>query len=474
MPLSQDFDADVCVVGAGLVGLTVARELARRGWSVAVLDAGEVAGGASGRNAGFVSPGFAERIDAIAERVGLPRAKELWALSEAGVEYVRDAIADTAMSGVEPRDGKLSVRRTDDEHGLIEHAAMLRVDFGAEVEAWPAEQVREVLRSPYYFQGLHFAKAFHINPLNYALGLAADAEKQGARIFPNTQAIAVDPAGVRKRVETPNGLVRARHVVLACSTGTGAVDEHLAATVLPVSTYVGVTAPLGERLFDAVRYTGAVADTRRAGDYYRVVADDRLQWGGRISTRGLAPRRLKALIRRDILTVYPQLRDVDIEYAWAGTMAYAVHKMPQLGELAPGYWLASAFGGHGLNTTAMAGDMIARAITEGDDRWRLFSSYELVWTGGALGRAAAQASLWSMQARDAIAGKISRYRERARREGDARLARWDAGNAEKSAENASATHEMPSIAQGEARPPVDELPPKPDATESAELAKTTQ
>src|SRR4051794_5635577 len=132
--LSRDVDVDVCVIGAGLSGLTVAREVARRGWSVAVLDAGEVGGGASGRNAGFVSPGFAERIDAIVERVGLPRAKELWALSDAGVDYVRRAITETEMPGVEPRDGKLSVRRTDDEAKLIDHAAMLRVDFGAEVE----------------------------------------------------------------------------------------------------------------------------------------------------------------------------------------------------------------------------------------------------------------------------------------------------------------------------------------------------
>ncbi len=284
----------------GLAGLTVAREVARRGWSVAVLEAGKVAGGASGRNGGFVSPGFAERIDAIVERVGLPRAKELWALSEAGVDYMRRAIAETAMPGVDLRDGRLSVRRTDDEAGLIEHVAMLRVDFGADVEAWPADQVREVLRSAQYFQAVHFPKAFHIHPLNYALGVAADAEKHGARIFEATQATAIDPAGVRKRVQTPHGLVRARHVVLAGSTGIGAVDAELAATVLPVSTYVAVTAPLGEKLFDAVRYSGAVADTRRSGDYYRIVADDRLMWGGRISARASAPRRLKALMRRDI------------------------------------------------------------------------------------------------------------------------------------------------------------------------------
>src|SRR5690242_4599079 len=117
--LKGDLDADVCVIGAGLAGLTVAREVARRGWSVVVLEAGEVAGSGSGRNAGFVSPGFAERIDAIVERVGLSRAKELWALSVAGVDYIRQAITETGMAGVEPHEGKLSVRRTDDEPRLI-------------------------------------------------------------------------------------------------------------------------------------------------------------------------------------------------------------------------------------------------------------------------------------------------------------------------------------------------------------------
>ena len=192
---------------------------------------------------------------------------------------------------------------------------------------------------------------------------------------------------------------------LPASTGIGEVDAPIAETVQPVSTYVAVTAPLGERLFEAVRYTGAIADTRRAGDYYRIVSDDRLMWGGRISMRGSTPWRLKAALRSDILKVYPQLEGVEIEYAWSGVMAYAVHKMPQIGELAQGYWLASAFGGHGLNTTAMAGEMIARAILEGDDRWRLFSPYELVWAGGRSGRAAAQALLWSMQMRDSLQGE---------------------------------------------------------------------
>jgi gamma-glutamylputrescine oxidase len=456
--LTHDLDVDLCVIGGGLAGLTVAREVARRGWSVAVLEAGRVGAQASGRSGGFVSPGFAERIEAIVARVGLPRAKELWALSENGVDYVRRAIRDAAMPGVDPRDGRLSVRRTDDADASIEHVAMLRVEFGADVEAWPTEQVREVLRSPAYFQAVHFANAFHIHPLNYTLGLASAAEAAGARIFEGTVATAIDPAGVRKRIQTPHALVRARHVVLAGNVQAGIADREVGATVLPIWTYVAVTAPLGETLFDAVRYTGAVADTRRAGDYYRIVADDRLMWGGRFTTRGAPPRRLKALMRRDMLRAYPQLEDVEIEYAWAGTMGYALHKMPQIGELAPGYWLAGAFGGHGLNTTAMAGELIARAILDGDDRWRLFSPYELVWAGGRLGRAAAQAVAWTARVRDAAAERISRYRDAARRQAAAQQAQWDVEHAKRRAEAQArrAEAEAKRAAEEEARRSEDE------------------
>ena len=432
--LSHDLDVDLCVIGGGLAGLTAAREVARRGWSVVVLEQDRVGARASGRNGGFVSPGFSEHIDAIIDRVGLPRAKELWALSEGGVDYVRSAIRDLAMAGVDPREGRLSVRRIDDEATLIEHAAMLRVEFGAEVEAWPTAQVREMLRSESYFQALHFADAFHIHPLNYTLGLAAATEAAGARIFEKTVATAVDPAGVRKRVQTSGGLVRAHHVVLAGNVQAGDADREIGATVLPISTYVAVTAPLGERLFEAVRYTGAVADTRRAGDYYRIVADDRLMWGGRFTLREASPRRLKSLMRRDIARTYPQLSDVEIEYAWTGTMGYALHKMPQIGELAPGYWLAGAFGGHGLNTTAMAGQMIARAILDGDDRWRLFSPYELVWAGGRLGRAVAQAVAWTGQAREAFAERVSRYRDTAHRQAAVQQAQWAQVQAKRRAE----------------------------------------
>jgi hypothetical protein len=128
-------------------------------------------------------------------------------------------------------------------------------------------------------------------------------------------------------------------------------------------------------------------------------------------------------MRRDILKVYPQLGEVEITHAWTGTMGYAVHKMPQIGEVSPGLWVATAFGAHGLNTSAMAGELIARAIGEGDDHWRLFSSYDLVYAGGRAGRAAAQVVYWSMRIHDALDEQLARRRDLSRRRNEALAAR---------------------------------------------------
>ncbi len=97
--------------------------------------------------------------------------------------------------------------------------------------------------------------------------------------------------------------------------------------------------------------------------------------------------------------------------------------MPQIGELGPGVWLASGFGGHGLNTTAMAGNIIARAIVDGDQTWRQFTPFELVWAGGMLGRAAAQARSWGKRLDAAIGERRAKAREMAHARAIARTQR---------------------------------------------------
>jgi glycine/D-amino acid oxidase-like deaminating enzyme len=277
-----------------------------------------------------------------------------------------------------------------------------------------------LLKTPHYFQAIAFAEAFNIHPLAYVLTLAQLAEEAGARICEGTPALSIDPAGVRKRVTTPHARVRAAHIVLAGNTHLGAVMPEIARTILPVRTYVMATKPLdAAKLAEAIAWRGSVSDTDWADNHYRVVGD-RLVWSGRMTTWEADPRRFAKKLRRDIHRIYPQLGDVDIDYAWSGTLGNAVHRMPQIGELIPGVWLASAFGGHGINTTAMAGNMIARAIVDGDTAWRLFLPFELIWAGGALGRTVAQVSYWAYRTKERLAARASRKAEQERDSGRAR------------------------------------------------------
>jgi glycine/D-amino acid oxidase-like deaminating enzyme len=419
--LNFDLDVDVCVIGAGLAGLTVAREVARRGWSVAVLEANRVAWAASGRNTGFVLPGFGESADAIVERIGLDHAKELWALSEQGVDYVRRAVEETGMPGADPVAGWLHVSKTDNDSAIRNEVERLRW-IGANVEYWDAARVRDVLPNPRYFNALHFPGALHIHPLNYALGLAADAEKYGARIFEETPVTAIDPAGVRKRIETQAGRVRAGHVVLACNVQLGDLMPRLAATLLPVTTFVLVTEPIGPRLAAVIGWRGAVSDSNRADNHYRIVGGDRLQWSGRMRAWAADPRWVRRGLIADIHRNFPDLGKVEIAHLWRGTLGRAIHRMPQIGEIERGLWVASGFGGHGLNTTAMGGELVARGIVEADQTWRLFAPYELVWAGGMLGRVLAQGIYWGTRPIERVEQGLSRYRERARRRRRERLA----------------------------------------------------
>jgi hypothetical protein len=186
----------------------------------------------------------------------------------------------------------------------------------------------------------------------------------------------------------------------------------IAGTLIPIWSYVVTTAPLGARGAEAIAYGGAVTDTDLANSHYRIVGGDRLLWSGHSTTWEADPRRFVKRLQADIAAVYPQLGEVAIEHAWSGVLGNPLHRMPQIGELSPGLWLASGFGGHGLNTTAMAGNMLAQAIVDGDDSWRLFSPFELVWAGGRLGRAATQLYLWWFDARERFEAKQARRRER--------------------------------------------------------------
>jgi gamma-glutamylputrescine oxidase len=219
-------------------------------------------------------------------------------------------------------------------------------------------------------------------------------------IYEGSAVLSVETQGSGFAVKTAQGQIKAQHVV-HCVSATG---RHLhgasGSAVLPVATYVAVTEALQQ---DALATPEAISDTRRAGDYYRLVdGGKRILWGGRITTAVREPARLAEVMRGDMLSVFPQLGRPRMDFAWPGLMGYALHKMPLIGCGPDGQWYATAFGGHGLNTTAMGGMLVARAIATGDDTFRRFAPFGPRWAFGQLGRFGVQGSYWWMQLRDRI------------------------------------------------------------------------
>jgi glycine/D-amino acid oxidase-like deaminating enzyme len=321
----------------------------------------------------------------------------------------------------------LEVSNVDAGDTLVGRLQMLGGDFDTPAEGWPVERVRSTLGTDRYFQAIHYPQAFQVDGRRYVHALARLARRAGARIFEDTPVVSIDFSGIRKRIVTPSAKLRATQIVLAGNIHLGAPLRRLSDTLLPVWRYGGITAPLGAELSDAIGFAGSVFDSDGV-DHFRIVDGDRLMWTSPETTWGVRPQRFAGAVARRIRTVFPELGRVDITETFGGATGQTVHGMPQVGQLRKGLWVASGFGRQGLNTSAMAGQLIAGGILAGDDRWRLFSPFELVWAGGVAGRVAGHAvGLWS-RGSSAVAGTLARYRERVRTQELAREARLAEAN----------------------------------------------
>lgn len=399
--LSGRDEAETVIIGGGLAGISAALELAQAGQSVIVLESDRVGFGASGRNGGICSPSFAADPDAIAARVGPDTARALHRLTIEGVDIVRATLDALAIPGVDPVPGVLSLRRFDRARDLKAHADSFARDYDYQLTYLNRDELRARLVTDRYHHGLLDRRAFHLHPLNYLRGLADEVERLGGRIYEGSAATGHALTGPEKRITTAAGAVAARRVIFATGGYTGRLMPRLRRAVLPIATYMMLSEAAPDLIATAIRTPEAALDDRRASDYYRLVqGGQRLLWGGRITTRAASPAALARELRREMVATFPQLAALRTEIAWSGLMGYARHQMPQIGQMQPDVWHLTAFGGHGLNTTAIGARVLAEAILGASDRIRLFAPFGLDWAGGAIGLGVAQLTYWKLQAQD--------------------------------------------------------------------------
>jgi gamma-glutamylputrescine oxidase len=373
--LEGALDADVCVIGAGFAGLSVALECRARGLSVVVLDAHRPGWGASGRNGGQTLVGFA-KDEVLEKQLGPQGIRAAWALSIEGVQLVRERIARYGID-CDFTSGYVTVatkpKRVPDLRSWMDAAS---TRWGYDKLEWlDTDATRARVNSQSYLAGVYDPVSGHLHPLKYCLGLANAARKEGAQLFAHSRALDV-VRGARPVVRTARGEVRCRFVVSCCNAAPGGVlPAPIAARIAPIASYIIATEPLGrERAEALIPGRAAICDNNFFLDYFRLSADDRLLFGGRADSTGTAPAQLTEAMRRRMTGVFPQLEGVQVEYAWGGFVDVTRNRAPDFGAVDPNYYFVQGFSGHGVALTGIAGRVVAQAIAGERGPFELFSS----------------------------------------------------------------------------------------------------
>lgn len=369
--LEEELTADVCVVGGGLTGVNTALELAERGLDVVLLEARRIGWGASGRNGGQLIRGIGHDVSGFARHVGQDGVRYL---KQAGIESVALVAQRIERHGIacDLRWGFCELANTPAQYAAFndELDDLASLGYRHETRLVEAANMHQVVASDQYVGGLVDMGSGHLHPLDLVQGEAAVAQRLGARIFEQSPVVRIEH-GPRVTLHTARGKVRAHNLVLGCNAHLDELEPRLSGKVLPAGSYVVATEPLPQALAETlIPQNMALCDQKVGLDYYRLTADRRLLFGAACHYSGRDPQDIAAYMRPKLLKVFPQLRDVRIDYHWGGMIGITANRFPQVGRLSqqPNVFYAQGYSGHGLNVTHWTAKLLAEGIALGQSQ----------------------------------------------------------------------------------------------------------
>lgn len=376
--LVNDVTSDVCVIGAGYTGLSTAIHLREQGFKVTLLDAHRVGWGASGRNGGQLGSGLNIDQGTLEKTLGRDNAHALWQLCENAKQSIHTLCSDYQIDALYKPGIISALHRPRFFDETQRYAEKLIKDYDyPHIAVLSKTELRKLVDSPDYHGGIIDNGAGHIHPLALATGMAKAASGLGVDIFELSEVLSIaDNAGKDSILKTALGSVQAPIVVLACNGYLDGLNNHVQKRVMPINNFIVATEPLGTRAAELLPANNAVFDSRFVVNYFRLSHDNRLLFGGGETYGYRFPKDIASLVRKPLQQVFPQLKDVPIDYAWGGTLAITRNRAPFVRQLNPGLYSASGYSGHGVALSVEAGKLIAEAIGGNTDRFNTLAKLE--------------------------------------------------------------------------------------------------
>ena len=372
-PLEGARTADICVVGAGFTGTATALTLAERGYSVALIEANRVGWGASGRNGGQIINGISG-LEKIRKKHGDGISDLLWDIKWRGNDLIRERVEKYNIQ-CDLKNGFAEVATKPGQVQWLQEYVEEREKNNAPLtyETWDREKTCELLGTDAFHGTFICYRDGHLHPLNLCIGEARAAESLGVRIFEQSPVTHIEH-GARPHVHTANGYVVADSVVLAGNAYSQLEPKHLSNLIFPAGSYIIATEPLSDDVIQEINPKDvAVCDLNEVVDYYRMSADKRMLFGGACNYSGRDPSDIASYIRPRMLKVYPQLKDVRIEYQWGGKIGIVLNRIPTVGRINGNVYYCQGYSGHGVVATHTMGEIMADAVGGTMEKFDLFA-----------------------------------------------------------------------------------------------------
>ena len=377
---------DVAVIGGGFTGLSAARTLAKRGVKVAILEAHTIGWGASSRNGGMTLTGLKPSMHTVIKQYGREVARRLFQCSLESVDTVEQVVREESIDcGFARRGHLLTANKPKHYEELEKSVEFMEKEFNHKVRLVPRDQQREEIGTDLYYGALIDEVSGGLNPAQYVTGLARAAERAGATLHARARVNRLERGGNRFVLETERGTVSAENVLVGTSGYTGSVTKKLQKKIIPIGSFIIATEKLSDALANELSPKNRmIFDYKHYLNYFRLW-DNRMIFGGRAAffpENANTIRRSAEILQREMVQVYPQLKDIKIEYVWGGTLDFAFDMMTHVGET-DGIYYSLGYAGHGVAMASYLGRTVAEAMLNGNIKDHPFASFS--FPGAPLG-----------------------------------------------------------------------------------------